>query len=182
MAALARGGRINFLGFVLRLAARLPFLFIAGRMYGAEALGRFAYAVLIVEFAAQLATLGLKRGLAEQLAKTDKPHTCVVWDALLVAATLPLEEWFRGFLTDEGTLAVPRPPTRSKRDWYRELQQFENELHDLMAEALGYPVYAPGEPGYSPDRPEYVTGDHTGMTLAMEAATKLRTLRERGLL
>ena len=86
MAALARGGRINFFGFVLRLAARLPFLFIAGRMYGAEALGRFAYAILIVEFAAQLATLGLKRGLAEQLAQTDKPHVCVAWDALLVAA------------------------------------------------------------------------------------------------
>ena len=86
LAALARGGRINFFGFVLRLLARLPFLFIAGRMYGAEALGRFAYAVLIVEFAAQLATLGLKRGLAQQLAKTDKPHVCVVADALLVAA------------------------------------------------------------------------------------------------
>ncbi|QNN68471.1 lipopolysaccharide biosynthesis protein [Sphingomonas lutea] len=86
MAALARGGRINFLGFVLRLIARVPFLFIAGRMYGAEALGRFAYAVLVVEFAAQIATLGLKRGLAEQLAQTDKPHVNVVWDALLVAA------------------------------------------------------------------------------------------------
>jgi O-antigen/teichoic acid export membrane protein len=86
LAALARGGRINFLGFVLRLAARLPFLFIAGRIYGAEALGRFAYAIMIVEFAAQLATLGLKRGLAEQLAQTDKPHVCVVWDALLVGA------------------------------------------------------------------------------------------------
>ncbi len=86
LAALARGGRINFFGFVLRLAARLPFLFIAGRLYGAEALGRFAYAVLIVEFAAQLATLGLKRGLAQQLAQTDKPHACVAWDALLVAA------------------------------------------------------------------------------------------------
>jgi O-antigen/teichoic acid export membrane protein len=68
------------------LAARLPFLFIAGRIYGAEALGRFAYAVLIVEFAAQLATLGLKRGLAQQLAHTDKPHVCIAWDALLVAA------------------------------------------------------------------------------------------------
>jgi O-antigen/teichoic acid export membrane protein len=86
LATLARGGRINFFGFILRLAARLPFLFIAGRMYGAEQLGRFAYAVLIVEFAAQLATLGLKRGLAQQLAHTDKPHTCVVWDGLLVAA------------------------------------------------------------------------------------------------
>ena len=86
LAALARGGRINFFGFVLRLLARLPFLFIAGRMYGPEALGRFAYAVLIVEFAAQLATLGLKRGLAQQLARTDKEHVCVVADALLVAA------------------------------------------------------------------------------------------------
>ena len=86
MAALARGGRINFVGFVLRLIARLPFLFIAGRMYGAEALGRFAFAVLVVEFAAQLATLGLKRGLAEQLAHSDKPHVCVVWDALLLGA------------------------------------------------------------------------------------------------
>src|SRR5688572_27287981 len=86
MASLARGGRINFFGFVLRLVARLPFLFIAGRLYGAEQLGRFAFAVLIVEFAAQLATLGLKRGLAQQLAHTDKPHVCVAWDALLVAA------------------------------------------------------------------------------------------------
>ena len=86
LAALARGGRINFFGFILRLLARLPVLFIAGRIYGADELGRFAYAVLIVEFAAQLSTLGLKRGLAQQLAKTDKPHVCVVADALLVAA------------------------------------------------------------------------------------------------
>jgi O-antigen/teichoic acid export membrane protein len=86
LAALARGGRINFFGFCLRLAARLPFLFIAGRLYGAAALGRFAYAVLIVEFAAQLATLGLKRGLAQQLAHTDKPHACIAFDALIVAA------------------------------------------------------------------------------------------------
>lgn len=85
IAALARGGRTNFLGFLLRLAARLPFLFIAGRIYGAEALGRFAYAILIVEFAAQLATLGLKRGLAQQLSSTDKPHVCIIWDGMLVA-------------------------------------------------------------------------------------------------
>ncbi|RJF94189.1 lipopolysaccharide biosynthesis protein [Sphingomonas cavernae] len=85
IAALAKGGRTNFFGFLMRLAARLPFLFIAGRWYGEDALGRFAYAVLVVEFAAQLATLGLRRGLAEQLSKTDRPHVHVVWDALLVA-------------------------------------------------------------------------------------------------
>ncbi|HEY0311795.1 MAG TPA: lipopolysaccharide biosynthesis protein [Allosphingosinicella sp.] len=85
IAALARGGRTNFFGFVLRLAARLPFLFIAGRLYGPELLGRFAYAVIVVEFAAQVATLGLKRGLAQQLAETDQPHVCIVFDAMLAA-------------------------------------------------------------------------------------------------
>ncbi|CAA9495676.1 MAG: Membrane protein [uncultured Sphingomonadaceae bacterium] len=82
--ALARGGRTNMFGFLLRLAARLPFLFVAGRLYGAETLGRFAYAVIVVEFAAQLATLGLKRGLAEQLSAADRPHVRVVWDAMFV--------------------------------------------------------------------------------------------------
>jgi len=86
MATLARGGRLNVFGFVLRLAARLPFLFIAGRIYGAAELGRFAYAVLTVEFAAQIAALGLRRGLAQLLANAKKPEACVVADALLVAA------------------------------------------------------------------------------------------------
>ncbi len=78
IAALAKGGRTNIFGFLLRLAARLPFLFIAGRMYGPEALGRFAYAILVVEFAAQLATLGLRRGLAEQLSQTKSDLPLVV--------------------------------------------------------------------------------------------------------
>ncbi len=86
IASLAKGGRTNFLGFLLRLAARLPFLFIAGRIYGADALGRFAYAVIVVELAAQIATLGLKRGLAQQLARTARPHVDVVWDGMLVSA------------------------------------------------------------------------------------------------
>ena len=86
MASLARGGRLNAFGFVLRLIARLPFLFIAGRMYGAAELGRFAYAVLTVEFAAQLAALGLRRGLAKMLSEAKKPQSCVVADAMLVAA------------------------------------------------------------------------------------------------
>ena len=85
IAALARGGRTNFFGFLIRLVARLPFLFIAGHWYGPEILGRFAYAVIVIELAAQLATMGLKRGLAQQLSTTDKPHVCIVWDGLLAA-------------------------------------------------------------------------------------------------
>lgn len=82
IAALAKGGRTNVFGFLLRLAARLPFLFVAGRIYGPEVLGRFAYAVLVVEFAAQLATMGLKRGLAGAMAQTKRPESHVVADAM----------------------------------------------------------------------------------------------------
>lgn len=85
IAALAKGGRTNFFGFVLRLAASVPFLFIAGRLYGAAELGRYASATLVVELAAQLATLGQKRGLAQQLAKEDRPGANIVADALLLS-------------------------------------------------------------------------------------------------
>jgi O-antigen/teichoic acid export membrane protein len=84
-AALAKGGRTSFFGYVLRLAARFPFLFIAGRLYGAEALGRFAYATMVVELAAMLATLGLKRGLAEDLARRPDDQARAMADALVVA-------------------------------------------------------------------------------------------------
>lgn len=86
-AALARGGRTSFIGYVLRLAARFPFLFIAGRLYGAEALGRFAYATMVVELVAMLATLGLKRGLAEDMAHRGNPdgESHALYDALLLS-------------------------------------------------------------------------------------------------
>nr|WP_221364157.1 oligosaccharide flippase family protein [Sphingomonas jinjuensis] len=74
----------------MRLAARIPFLFIAGRLYGPDLVGRFALAVVVVELAALVATLGLKRGLAQALAGTDQPHVCVVWDALALAFVLSL--------------------------------------------------------------------------------------------
>ena len=86
MATLARGGRLNTFGFVLRLAGMVPFLFIGGRIYGPAELGRFAYAILTVEFAAQIAALGLRRGLAQLLANAKKPQSCVVADGMLVAA------------------------------------------------------------------------------------------------
>lgn len=83
--ALAKGGRTNIIGFVMRLVARLPFLFIAGRIYGPDTVGRFALAVVVVELAALIATLGLKRGLAQALSNEERPAVCVVWDAMAVA-------------------------------------------------------------------------------------------------
>ncbi len=88
--ALAKGGRTNIAGFILRLAARIPFLFIAGRYYGPDLVGRFAIAVVVVELAALLATLGMKRGLAQALSGTERPHVHVVWDAMALALVASL--------------------------------------------------------------------------------------------
>ena len=85
IAALAKGGRTNFFGFLLRLVARIPFLFIASRLYGAAAMGRFASALVMVEFAGMLATMGQKRGLAARLAEESEHPANVVADALLLA-------------------------------------------------------------------------------------------------
>jgi O-antigen/teichoic acid export membrane protein len=85
IAALARGGRTNFYGFLLRLAARLPFLFIAGRLYGADALGIFASAVVVLELVSQLGTMGQKRGLAQQLSHESQEPAHAIADALLLS-------------------------------------------------------------------------------------------------
>lgn len=81
---LAKGGRTNIGGFAIRLIARMPFLFIAGRMYGPDAVGRYALAVVVIELGALIATLGLKRGLAQALAEGDG-DAGTVWDSLLLA-------------------------------------------------------------------------------------------------
>ncbi|HEU4821475.1 MAG TPA: oligosaccharide flippase family protein [Qipengyuania sp.] len=88
-AALAKGGRQNFAGFLLRLVARIPFLIIASRLYGADSLGRFASALVVVELAAMLASLGEKRGLAQRLANGEESHPAnLVWEVILMALAL----------------------------------------------------------------------------------------------
>ncbi|GGB93718.1 hypothetical protein GCM10011494_10190 [Novosphingobium endophyticum] len=102
IAALARGGRTNLFGFFLRLAARIPFLFIAGRAaaYGPEALGRFASALVVIELTAMICTMGEKRGLAQRLSDTEGevPPANIVADgmilALLASGAAALFFWF----------------------------------------------------------------------------------------
>jgi O-antigen/teichoic acid export membrane protein len=89
MGTLAKGGRTNIGGFAIRLVSRLPFLFAAGRLYGPDAVGRYAFAVVVIEFGALIATLGLKRGLALALAKGED-EACTVWDAMLLASIVAL--------------------------------------------------------------------------------------------
>ncbi len=91
IAALAKGGRTNFLGFLLRLAARMPFLFIAGRLYsaeGADALGRFASAMVAIELAGQLCTLGQKRGIALRLSQEDAPPANIIADGMVMSLAI----------------------------------------------------------------------------------------------
>lgn len=88
--ALAKGGQTNFLGFLLRLMARIPFLIIASRWYGAESLGRFASALVVVELTAQLCTLGQKRGLAQRLSEDCEAPANSVADAMLLTALLAI--------------------------------------------------------------------------------------------
>jgi O-antigen/teichoic acid export membrane protein len=87
LAAIAKGGRTNLLGFFLRLAARIPFLFIAGRApgYGPAALGVFASALVLIELAAMICTLGEKRGLAQRLSESDAHPANIIADGMLVA-------------------------------------------------------------------------------------------------
>lgn len=100
IAQIAKGGRTNFFGFFLRLAARIPFLFIAGRAaaYGPDALGRFASALVVIELTAMICTLGEKRGLAQRLSDSDDNPANVVADgtlvALLASSAAALFFWF----------------------------------------------------------------------------------------
>jgi O-antigen/teichoic acid export membrane protein len=99
LAAIAKGGRTNLFGFFLRLAARIPFLFIAGRApgYGPAALGVFASALVLIELTAMLCTLGEKRGLAQRLSESDAHPANLIADgsvvALLASCVVALGFW-----------------------------------------------------------------------------------------
>jgi O-antigen/teichoic acid export membrane protein len=89
LAQLAKGGRTNTMGFVVRLIARIPFLIIATRLYGAESLGRFASALVLIEIVALTCSLGEKRGLAQRLSvgagEDRSAEVNLVYDGMLLA-------------------------------------------------------------------------------------------------
>ena len=89
MQALAKGGKTNTVGFLIRLLGNIPFLFIGYRLYGVEAMGRFASAFVIIEIVALICALGEKRGLAQRLTEGAQDQegspANLVFDGLLAS-------------------------------------------------------------------------------------------------
>ena len=89
MAALAKGGRTNTLGFLIRALGGIPFLFIGYRLYGVDEMGRFAIAFVAIEIFALICALGEKRGLAQRLTQgadeIDGPLSNLVFDGILTS-------------------------------------------------------------------------------------------------
>jgi len=133
--ALAKGGQTNFLGFLLRLVARIPFLIIASRWYGAESLGRFASALVVVELAAQLCTLGQKRGLAQRLSQDCEHPANSVADAMLLTSLLAVPSSVALYLFPE---AMYPTGNFSEADRWLVLSILPLALTDIALAALAY--------------------------------------------
>jgi O-antigen/teichoic acid export membrane protein len=61
--AILRGARATALGFAIRFGARLLFLFVAGRLFGASLFGAYVLAVALVELFVSLGALSTKKTL-----------------------------------------------------------------------------------------------------------------------
>lgn len=94
MAALAKGGRTNTLGFGLRLLGGIPFLFMGFRLYGVDEMGRFAAAFVVIEIVSLICALGEKRGLAQRLTEgaedNEGPEANLVFDGMLTSLAFSL--------------------------------------------------------------------------------------------
>ena len=85
-----RGAQATALGFAVRFAARLLFLFVAGRLYGARLFGVYVLATAMVELAVGAAGLSTKKTLFPLLDREEadggRPPAHAVIDAALLVA------------------------------------------------------------------------------------------------
>ena len=93
-------------GLVLRLAARILFLFVAARLFGAALFGAYALAVAVVELWVAVGGLGMKRILFKLLDedRSGRPPAHIVLDAALAVGAVSLA------LAAVTMLAVSIPP------------------------------------------------------------------------
>jgi O-antigen/teichoic acid export membrane protein len=87
---IAKGAAANTAGFILRLGARLPFLFIAIALFGNELWGRFIYTTITIELAAAFAVFGFKRSLFKFIHDPDYTPKYTSEEVVLSALSVAL--------------------------------------------------------------------------------------------
>jgi O-antigen/teichoic acid export membrane protein len=93
---IVRGAQATALGFLVRFSARLLFLFVAGRLYGAGLFGAFVLAAAMVELGVSLGSLSIKKTLFPLLDRhADRPgrslaHILIDAALLVTLASLSL--------------------------------------------------------------------------------------------
>jgi len=88
-----RGAQATALGFAIRFTARLLFLFVAGRLYGASLFGAYVLAAAMVELAVGAGGLSTKKTLFPLLDRHeagDRPLAHYVVDAALLVGSASL--------------------------------------------------------------------------------------------
>ena len=86
-----RGGLSAGGGLAVRLGARIVFLVVAAQLFGAALFGAFSLAVAVVELAAAVATLGMKRYLFRLLEQPgERPPAHVLLDTVVLVAAAGL--------------------------------------------------------------------------------------------
>jgi O-antigen/teichoic acid export membrane protein len=87
---ITRGARATAFGFVIRFGARLLFLVVAARLFGATVFGAFVLASAIVELAVSVGSLSTKKTifplLDEAQSDPDRPLTHILLDAAVLIA------------------------------------------------------------------------------------------------
>lgn len=87
---LARGAGVNYLGYIARLGSRVPFLFLAGLLYGEAAFGVYTFGIALVETAAAVSLFGMRRSLfklmSDETAATGAPDRAIVHGTVLALA------------------------------------------------------------------------------------------------
>src|SRR3954471_14622420 len=85
---IVRGAQATAAGFAGRLVARLLFLFVAGRLFGATAFGAYVLAVAAIELAVSVGSLGMKKVIFQLLERggEDRPLPHILLDAALLVA------------------------------------------------------------------------------------------------
>lgn len=84
---IVKGAGVNFLGFIIRLSSRLPFILLVMALFGKELYGRYIFIITTVELGAALAVFGFKRSLFKFIQDKDSSdgHT---QEEVIVAALL----------------------------------------------------------------------------------------------